>query len=347
MASKSSIAAGRGHVTLGTQDGPFQKGLANAKKDFQAWGKGIAAIGISVAAAGAAVTAPFLAGLAVFTTWGSEMRSGMRQTGIGFDQLTYLSQGLNTSVEDLVPAVAKMSSVLMEAAGGSETANHTLRELGLTMADLNGLSSGDRLQRVAEALGGIADQNQRIALQRQILGRSFQGNTTGGAAGIAARAARRQHIEGAPTEADQQLAAATGRAYKEMGLAITAVWREIGAAAAPVMLEFYRIVTEVVIGIRQFITANRETLTIVFRVADIMVTVGTIIGVLGSVVYGASFAFSFLAGALAIIGTTFSTLWGLTFGLSISLGVLKTATVAHAAATSAATLAAYVWQAAV
>jgi hypothetical protein len=314
MASKSSIEAGRGHVTLWSDDGPLMKGLAAAQAKVQAWGKGIAEIGAGVAASGAAVTAPFLAGL----------------------QLTYLTQGLHTTTEQLQPAIAKMSTFLHEAANGSVEANAALRTLGLTIGELNGLSQGDRLQRIAESLGNVADQGERIRLQRAILGRNAQAfNVEGGREGMRERAARRQRVEGAPTEGDQQMAAATSRAFHEMSAAITSIWREVGAAAAPVMREFYNIVLEVAIAVRQFITTHRDTLTIVFRVADAMVTAGTIIGILGGVIYGASYAFAFLSGAVAIVGTALGVLWGWATFAASGFGVLTLWTWATTAAAMA------------
>lgn len=332
MASKSAIVAGRGEVTLGTNDGPLVAGLAAAQKKFQDWGKGIAVIGAGIAAAGAAVTAPFLAGLAVFTAWGGEMRTGMRETGIGFAQLDYLTKGLGVSTEELVPAVAKMSSFLLEAANGSDTANQALAQLGLTLGELSAMSQGDRVQRLAEALGGVADASKRIGLTRAIFGRGAMDlNVSGGAAGIAARAARRDYIEGKPSEGDQQLAAETAKLFSEMAMAIKAIWREIGAAAAPVMRDFYQLVIGVLVPVREFITANRDTLTIVFRVADAMVTFGAAIVFVGGVVYAAGYAFAFLSGIVTIVGAALSWAAGWAYFAATGFGVLKLVSLAYAA----------------
>src|SRR5580700_5649924 len=82
MASKSSIEAGKGHVSLATVDTAFKQGLENAKKDFQKWGTAIAGIGASIAAGGAAFQAPFHYALSVLSQDGGELSRVSRQTGI-------------------------------------------------------------------------------------------------------------------------------------------------------------------------------------------------------------------------------------------------------------------------
>ena len=60
MADAKGIKMGQGYVSLGVDRGPLDAGLEAAKGQFQAWGKGIAALGAVIAAGGAAVAAPFL-----------------------------------------------------------------------------------------------------------------------------------------------------------------------------------------------------------------------------------------------------------------------------------------------
>ena len=73
----AKLKAGEGVVTL-TLDNQLKSGLDSAKGMFESWGKGVMALGASVAAAGAVVTAPFLQGLSVFSAWRSSVRTGMR-----------------------------------------------------------------------------------------------------------------------------------------------------------------------------------------------------------------------------------------------------------------------------
>lgn len=302
MASKSSIEAGRGHVSLSVDSTALERGLQMAQVKMQSFGKGIAIAGVGIAAAGSAIVAPFMAGLAVFTSWGSEMREAMRDTGISFQELDDLMDGLNVGAEELVPAVAKMSAVLTDAASGSVSANNSLRELGLTIGELSSLSQGERVQRIAEALGNVADESKRISLQRDIFGRGGLAlNVSGGAAGMQERRERRDYLEGTPSSGDMALAASTGKLFKEMNLAIAAIWREIGAAAAPVMKQFYTFVIDIVVRVRKWVEENRALLTTIFYLADKLILVGSVIAGVGTAIYVAAYAFTFISGAMQIV----------------------------------------------
>src|ERR1022692_5314133 len=87
MASKSSIEAGRGHVSLWANDGPLIKGLEDAQKKFAAWGKGVEAAGVGIAAAGASMQAPFHYALHVLAEDGNHPWPVARQTGIAIAEL--------------------------------------------------------------------------------------------------------------------------------------------------------------------------------------------------------------------------------------------------------------------
>ncbi len=73
-------------------------------------------------------------------------------------------------------------------------------------------------------------------------------------------------------------------------------------------------------------TENRELLNIIFRVADAAVTVGAAIGFVGAAVYGASYAFAFLSGAILITKGFLLALWGATVFAATGFGIAKVAT---------------------
>ncbi|MSU80716.1 MAG: hypothetical protein EXS16_21840, partial [Gemmataceae bacterium] len=313
----------------------LERGLAAAQSRLQSFGKGVAMVGAGIGAAGAAITAPFMASMGIFTGWGAEMREGMRETGIGFEQLDYLMDSLHVGMDALIPATAKVSEFLVAAAGGSVSATAALGELGLTVNELSSMSQGDRLQTIAERIGDIADASRRISLQRDFFGKhGLALDVQGGAEGMQQRSARRDYVEGTPGQGDMQLAASTERLFKEMLDAIKSVWREIGATAAPAMKEFYTYIIDAAVVVRNFVTENRELLGVMFRIGGILLGVGSAVGVLGGAIYGAAYAFAFLSGAISIVGGVLNFLWGIVaFG---GWAILTAATYAWGAATAIA-----------
>jgi len=299
MASKQSIEAGRGHVSLGVDENPLKAGLKAAEQTFKDWGKSIGAIGASVGAVGASITAPFLQGLSTFADWGREMRNGMRETGIGFDALDMIIDGMRVGLDELVPATAKMSAFLSSAREGAAGAVSTMNTLGLSISELAAMDQGDRMMAFADALSRVSDAGQRIALQREIFGRGgLSLNIEGGAAGIRARAARTDFVEGVLSESDLNMAKEYNKVVGEMKLATAGFWRTLGAVAAGPMKEVYTQIVGYIIQARQWIEANRELLGVVFRVGLALVGIGMALGVVTVGCYG----LAFVVGKLAVVG---------------------------------------------
>lgn len=333
--SKQSIEMGRGHVSLATNQTALEAGLAAAKQKFQAWGRGIASIGAGIAAGGAAITAPFLHGLSVFTAWGDEMRQTMRQTGIEFQTLDSILDGVRVSGEELVPSVAKMSEFMQAAGTGSADATRALQEMGLSLEELQAASQGERLLMFADGLARIGDEGQRIARQRDVFGRGGLAlDLTGGRAGIGARAARVDFLEGTQSAADLTLANETSRAYKDMGIAINGIWREIGAAAAPAMKDFFTTLTGMIVSVREFVTANRSMFDIIFRIGGALLIAGAALASFGGFVYAASFALVPLNALFVVTKFLLAGLWAAASFAATGFGVLGVATAIVSAASS-------------
>lgn len=317
-------------MTLGVNLAPFERGLNAAAARFRQFGATLAGVGASISAAGAAVVAPFLQGLSVFSEFGTEMVATMRMTGIEFSQLDEIMDGTRVSAETLVPAIAKMSATINEAGQGGREANEALERMGISLEEIQGMSQGERFLRVADGLNSIADAGQRIAAQRQILGRGGLGiDVSGGAAGVRARAARQDEVEGVQTPEDLAAARAYNLAMREMKLAISGVWFAIGRTAAPLMTEFTQLVVRIVIHIRQWIEENRYLLDILFRVADKVVAVGFVVVGFAGIAYAASVALSVLSFAIKATGIAL-------IAKAAGLVIAKVAVWAYTAAVSAA-----------
>ncbi len=324
MASKASIEAGRGHVTLGVKD-ELVAGLEKAKGTFKAWGASVAAIGAVVAAGGAAISAPFLGGLHDLAETSHLVFNAARITGMSFDQVQTTAAGMRVSVEELAPAVVKMNTFLMKAGESGSAASEELERLHLHIGDLNSMTEHDRMLALADAISKVGDEARRTSLVREIFGRQGQAlNISGGRAGIESRAARFREIGGVISDDDIAKGKEYWHAQKEAGIATAGIYRVLGAIAAPVMTEIAQRTLEVIMNIRGWVDANRPLLDIIFRVGFALATAGAAIVALGGVIYGVSYAISFMTGALAILKGGFglvsvaSALWGaMTLGASL------------------------------
>lgn len=170
-----------------------EKNVMAAMRDLEGRMKGLGKrallVGAALAGLGAAVTAPYLAGLAVASEWSSGIISANRRTGISFQDLQTLSFALNLDLDELATSARKMNSFLDEAMHdpGSAAARR-LEELSAAAGDaslnvqsLMRLSEADRYRQLAGALASVPDPSQRGATATQIFGRNaMSANVSGG-----------------------------------------------------------------------------------------------------------------------------------------------------------------------
>lgn len=324
MSQKSSIEAGKAHVTLGVDQGPLERGLNAAGQKFKDWGKSLSIIGGGISAVAAGILAPFYAGVDVLASWGREMNTGMREMGIGLDALDEIMDGMRVGLDELTPAIAKMSAFLQSAAQGSKDANQTLSDLGLTFEELNRMPQGDRVLAFADALSRVGDAGQRIAMQRDVFGRGGLAlNIEGGAAGVRKRAARADEIEGVRTPGDLAAARAYNNALREMKLAMGGLWITIGSTVAPAMAAFVSKITEVVVKTRVWLDHHRSILAALFYTGTVLLSVGTTLTTLGGALWASGVAMSSLFGTVRLAVGGFVSFLGWMGPLMVGLSVLR------------------------
>lgn len=305
MATPGAIRAGQGEIELGLNQSPLKQGLADAKAELEAFGRGVASIGAMIANVGAQITAPFLRGVEAFAELGGSIYRASQQTGIGFESMGRLAAATGGNVEMATRNIMQMDRFLQGVASGSHTHAVALDRLGLSFEQLNTASQHERLLLFADALNNVGDAGQRAALRREIFGRSFgRGGTgtlnlEGGRAGILEREQRAQELGGVLSPADVDLAHQYTESQRELGLAGRGMWAALGAAATPVMIEVAKFWTEVFVNVRYVVEGIRGFLTEVFRIADYVNKAGLALMYLGAAISGAGVAFSVLSGAIA------------------------------------------------
>jgi hypothetical protein len=295
---------------MGMDISPLTKGLDAAQAKLAAFGKGVAKFGAGIAAAGATISAPFLYGLTVFADMGSSIAKAARVSGIGLEDLQVASYALKVSFEELTTMSKKMDQFISKVAHGAPEATQQLRELGIELSDLTDLNQAERLELFGRAINtAYSDIALRHAAMIKIFGKAaLQADFSGD---MGARMQRLRDLGGVMSPADVALAKEYTKSQKEMGIAMQGLWARLGTSAAPVFIRLAKLLTDVIVRAQQLVDANRPLLIMIFEIADKAILAGTEIGILGGVIYGASFAFSFLSGAVGIVAGLLTTVIGL------------------------------------
>jgi hypothetical protein len=158
----SAVRAGKAFVEVFTKDST-KGGLDGIKSKMKAFGAGVAKIGgVAIAAATAATVKAIRTGGMIDDL---SQRYGIHTDAI--QSLSYAAELSGTSLETMVAGIRNMQKGL-----GNGAISDELSKLGLSMSQLAGYSPEQQFARIATALGGVTDQNKKLALTMAIFGKS-------------------------------------------------------------------------------------------------------------------------------------------------------------------------------
>ncbi len=296
-----------------------EKTLKDVEARIKQLGKTIGIVGAAMAATGAAMMAPFLRGLGIASEWGRETQTAMRETGLSFQEFDLLTDGMRVGAEELVPALAHMSSFLQDAANGSEEAARRLDMMHLSLDGLLAASQGERALRIADAISNMGDVAQRVAMQRGIFGRGGLAlNIEGGRAGIEERDRQAERFQGPALNTEAALIAIRtyNAAMRELGQVTQGIWASIGQSITPAMVGFVRAVSEILVRIREWIDEHQNLIAVVFLLGGALSTIGTAITFLGG-------AFWIVGGAMSAFMRVASGVWAVVTSLGGALALIQ------------------------
>ena len=310
MADTKGIRAGRAFVELGVSD-KLSAGLRRAQKQLEAFGAGLRSVGIRMAGIGAAAVTSLFGAARMFATVGDDLEEMSQRTGVSVEALSELGFAADiagSDLETLETGIKHMQRAIVEAAGGSESAQQALAKLGLSAADLAGLSPDEQFKRMADGIARIEDPALRVAVAMQIFGRSgtkLIPLLAEGASGIEAlqEQARRLGLT---------ISAETAHDAAELNDALDSLWRvvrqgvfTIGAALAPTLKDIAERMTRVIVTATDWIKRNREVVVWALKVAAAVAVTGIALIVLGVTISGIGAALGLLAGVISGVGTVF------------------------------------------
>ena len=158
----------------------------NVKKGSDKGGMSLGELAKSSVVAGAA----FATGMAVFNAamagvqavaasfgnaldLGGQLADLSAQTGVAAGELLVLQRAFDNTgagAEKVSPAIAKMSSSIVDATSGTGAAAKAFDQLGISATELINLPAEQQFQKIGNALAGVANETQRSALASDVFG---------------------------------------------------------------------------------------------------------------------------------------------------------------------------------
>jgi hypothetical protein len=203
----------------------------------------LASVSTGVIAVGAAILGIGAGSIATINTVGDRFdKMAMRTNGTteGLSQLAFAADMSGTSIDAMESGMEKTSKFLAAVWDGSKEANSALEKLGMTQADLEGLSPEDAMIKLGLALSEIPDTASRTALTMQILGKSaneLMPFFLAGADGIAAMREEADKLGGTVTRSQADIGAGVNDAFGRLSTATTGVLMKIGEKIGPIVIE--------------------------------------------------------------------------------------------------------------
>lgn len=334
-ASQSSIVAGRGHVVLGVDKSPLQRGLQSASEEFKAWGSRIIGTGIRVAAIGALIAAPFIASFHHFVEAGSELQDMADRTGLAVEalqELKHAAEQSGSSAEDLEKGLKAMDQFLVNVAAGAPAALDSLDRLGLRFDEINQLTREERFHIFADAIAGIDNASMRTALVLDVFGRTGMALLPllrAGSSGIRELREEARRLGLVMAAEDVAAAEALGDQLANLMKIAKAMAFQIGASVAPLIKVMVDAITQAAIVANHWIQQHRELARWIFAVGIGVAIAGAAIVVLGGIVWAVGGAFGVLWHTLMEIEHFFGMFTAATGGVGLALLQYSSALVGH------------------
>lgn len=307
MPSLNEIRAGSAFVEISTRDSKLVAGLAKSARDIEKFGAAVRGIGLGVGLAGSAILAPLTYAAKQYAETGDKLAKGSKRTGVDVEALStlgYAASQSGTDIDSLEKGLGKMSKLLTEAAAGSREAEQSLADLGLSFADLKGLTQDDRFKLFAERIAQIKDPAQRSADAMKIFGKGAADLLPlllEGADGIDTLQKRARMLGQEWSGADAAAAEEFGDRVDDMGKTLKAVVVSIGSAVAPVFRTLAAAITGGAIAARNWIRDHQQLFAIVAGGAAVLAVAGAAFVTLGTAIQVGGFALAGIGSALGIV----------------------------------------------
>ncbi len=283
MAGANDIKAGGAYVELGAKDKNLADKMRAAEARVKAFGDAIMAVGRRVLLAGISFVTPFVLLANSFAEAGARLEQISARTGIAVESLSsleYAARSCGLSLDQIADAAKGTTQFLQAAAAGGDDTRRVLRDLGITLQDLNSASPEERFRLLADRISRLPDPTSRAAAAMKVFGEvglQLLPMLNRGADGIA-------RLEEKARELGLVMSSADAKAATELRMSIQTLWQliarfgqVIGAAVTPAIKEFLIVINGLVSGAVRWANENRALIALVFRLGTGIIGAGVAI----------------------------------------------------------------------
>jgi hypothetical protein len=250
----AKIPAGKAEVEAELNQKPLQTGFRTIGKTVGKLSGGLLAIATGIGAAVAAASAAVLAATKRFADLGDQLDKMAARTGASVEALSafrFAAIRSGASLTDVENGMKGMAQFMLQAERNSAAAVDTMKDLGLTLEDLQGLAPEDQFRLIAQKIADIPDPTRRAGVAMQALGRS--GRALLPMVEDLDALERKAHDLGVTMSGENATAAAELKdAWADMALTAEAVGNSIGASVAPAITDAANAISDALVELAKF-----------------------------------------------------------------------------------------------
>ena len=162
-------------TVLQANSGPFSKGLSKATRDLNTFSASAMKTGAKLAAAGAAILAPFALSIRAFARYGDEVAKMGRRTGLGVEtvsRLGYAARIAGAELDDVEKGTKRMARTIVDANSGLTTYQRAFDRIGVDYAALQRMSPEEAFLAIGDAIAKTESPLVKAAAAQEIFGRA-------------------------------------------------------------------------------------------------------------------------------------------------------------------------------
>jgi TP901 family phage tail tape measure protein len=179
-ANRSSIEAGKGHVTLGVKDGPLVSGLKAAEGRLRAWGGNVARIGASIAAAGVGMLSGLMPGVMAFASYEqalADLRAAADPAAADFARLREQIELVGKATGTDLVEVTKAYGELLKAGVSLESVLGGVGEAAIKFARVSGMEMAQTAVVLVDAMNVFAREGVSATAAANIMNQAADAST--------------------------------------------------------------------------------------------------------------------------------------------------------------------------
>ena len=222
----------------------FRKGASKALGVVRKAAAGLAIAGV------ASITAFGVKAITSFADAGDEIQKMALRTGFSTEalsELKFAAEQAGTTIDTVEKGSKRLSATIFDAGLGLKTATDAFDGIGVSAAQLKGLSPEDQFNTIAAALSKVEDASTRSALAQKLFGRAgteLLPLFAQGEKGIEALRMQAQKLGVVFSQDAANSAADFKDAQNELKSALSGVFFTLGKEVVPVLAKFARTIID-------------------------------------------------------------------------------------------------------